>query len=78
MKNADEPAFPYTDGVNFAWNGMSKREYFAVMAMQGFIIRNDEVEHERFTDGRTRKMRGHEIAELSIDMADELLKQLEK
>jgi hypothetical protein len=42
MTNANDPAYPIPD-VDFEWkypdssNGLSKREYFAAVAMQAFI-----------------------------------------
>lgn len=37
MKNGKQPAFASTDGKTFANDGLTKREYFAAMAMQGYI-----------------------------------------
>lgn len=35
-KRKDEAAFPIIGGFPTAW-GLSKREYFAAMALQGFL-----------------------------------------
>ena len=77
MKNADKPTYPLefkkegsynTEGWS---NGLTKREYFAGLALQGIIAgRKDEL--YKIKD-ETIKI----YVELSIKSADELLKQLE-
>lgn len=76
MKNSNEPAFP-TFGSASDENpkiitpqdyGLSKREYFAAMAMQGFLA-------GRFPSG---DYENESVAKVAIGFADELLKQLEK
>ena len=68
MINGNEPAFSkaafYHEyyGKDDPQNGLTKREYFAIMAMQSLIIRNL---HEI-----------NEIPFVSISMADALIKQL--
>jgi hypothetical protein len=72
MKNADKPAFPIpsrnkeVDGSL----GLTKREYFAAMAMQGILSGNDtiSIENGLFINE----------AKICIAIADELLKQLEQ
>ena len=61
MKNADKPAYPFHSG------GLTKRELFAAMAMQG-ICANPTSKIPAY---------GKEIAQVAIEIADELLKQLE-
>ena len=42
-KNADMPAYPLLDAVPDGFEGLTKREHFAAMAMQGILasgIRN--------------------------------------
>ena len=78
MKNADKPIYPLefkkegsynTEGWS---NGLTKREYFAGLAMQGIIAgRKDEL--YKIKD-ETIKI----YVKLSIKSADELLKQLEE
>ena len=78
MKNADKPTYPLefkkegsynTEGWS---NGLTKREYFAGLALQGIIAgRKDEL--YKIKD-ETIKI----YVELSIKSADELLKQLEE
>lgn len=84
MSNADKPAFPdplrggdqnFTNQHPEEWpTGITKREYFAAMAMQGILSS---------CDGNIQGMEPNEpnmkyFAELSVKAADELLKQLEK
>lgn len=71
MENGKQPAFPLSaeaeqqirEGYGFLEIGLTKREYFAVLAMQAFITNGTN-----FSD----------ISMHSVEIADELLKQLEK
>ena len=74
MKNGEQPAFPkeVPDGDRLQ-NGLTKREYFAAMAMQGLLSGGDG-EYQKTTNTREPKY----IALLAVDYADELLKQLEQ
>jgi len=65
MKQSEEPAFPYTDAETFAYNGVSKREYFAALAMQGILANKD------FSTFSTI-----ETAKLALEMADKLLETI--
>lgn len=75
MNNADMPAMPISeddasiqDGDNEAYNytGLTKREYFAGLAMQGFAVYPDN------------GWAGAEsAARSSVEWADALLKELE-
>jgi hypothetical protein len=71
--NANEPAFPgQFPPINIPIQikpGLTKREYFAAMAMQG-IMGNPNTEP-------LEPVHFKNIAEDSIRIADELLKQLE-
>jgi hypothetical protein len=75
MKNADKPAHPTPyenqDGTiqHGVYNGLTKREYFAAMALQG-LCANYLRENIQGWDVKTY------VTE-SISLADELLKQLE-
>ena len=71
MENSKRYAFPLTDGDAFTNNGLTKREYFAGLAMQGLLSNNtielpgdDEFEFAEFS-------------EVCVRYADSLLKQLE-
>jgi len=78
MKNSEHPAFPKPhqnmDGSiqHDVHNGLTKREYFAAMAMQGLLAANAEYYH-----GNIPIPVNKSIAISSIEFADELLKQLE-
>ena len=68
MKNADMPAFPVeetsnSESLSF---GLTKREYFAAMAMQGFVTCKDNIID-------------HKLAAINaVKYADALLEELEK
>lgn len=66
MKNSEQPAF--AAGAE-SWNqlGLTKREYFAAMAMQG-LCANPLYKETNYET----------IARESVSSADELLKQLEQ
>jgi hypothetical protein len=66
MSEADEPAFPIANSQN---DGLTKREFFAAMAMQG-IARDllDDV-----TNWRIEKM-----AKCAVEYADALIAALER
>ena len=78
MNNSDMPAMPVTDSNGPFMQpagpsvGLSKREHFAAMAMQGFLSNRIEVPS---TEG---KKLVDFIAKCSIDYADALLKALEE
>jgi len=75
MKNSEQPAFPYpnnelVDAPQFG--GLTKREYFAGLAMQGQITAwNSDMSKEH------RAQSLNDMIEQSCKTADELLKQLE-
>ena len=64
--NATTLAFPGQDPSGNDHAGLSKREYFAGLAMQGFLSEYDEGPH----DIRT-------LVKMSCDAADALLEALE-
>jgi len=70
MSNADKPAFP-NDGMlpegAFGWmNGLTKRELFAAMAMQGLLA--DSESNGSYS----------EFANKAVSFADALLSKLEE
>lgn len=75
MKNSDKPINPTT-----SWNGcedvthlgLTKREYFAGLAMQGMIA-NQAIVRPKESDLEFRF-----FSERAVKYADELLKQLEE
>lgn len=70
MENAEQNTFPVTIEDNGSPSvthlGLTKREYFAGLAMQGLLSNSERI-------GTADR-----YAEISIEFADELLKQLEK
>lgn len=68
-KNEQESAFPGKSDPEY-WEGLTKREYFAAKALQGYIA-----------CGACNPNNGHaimpeDVAKLSVEMADHLIKQL--
>ena len=72
MKNADMPAMPIKDEceVHGTYYGLTKREHFAAMAMQGILANqyNVPVREDQFDL----------VSKWSVMAADSLLKELEK
>lgn len=75
MNNADRPAFPAdTDRLPSGAYGLTKREYFASMVMQG-LFASDHIKSE----GKpTVELVGHAVAVFAIAAADALLAALDK
>ena len=81
MKNADKPinpifdrhGLPLEDNKIFKYkaNGLTKREYFAGLAMQGLLALPDKGTFASFDEAIEW------MCEVSVKFADELLKQLE-
>ena len=76
MKNADMPINAVTDETGMPFNslptesstiGLTKREHFAAMAMQGLL-----------SSGYNLRALKEDVIEKSIEHADELLKELGK
>lgn len=83
MKNSDKPIYPIADEQGYVGNlevilkncnnpsiGLTKREYFAAMAMQGLL--SADARYKGRTDNR------ESLAKDAIAQADELLKQLDQ
>lgn len=66
MENSNKPAFSLTDGQTFANDGLTKREYFAGLAMQGILA------------ATSNSFSSKQVIEDAITCADTLLCQLEK
>jgi hypothetical protein len=64
MENGKESAFPL---VGYRGTGLTKREYFAGLAMQGMFSQHGFLLKDTV-----------ELAEIAVKCADELLKQLDK
>ena len=65
MKNSERPINPILD-FKSVFRGLTKREYFAGLAMQGMLANKDVI-----------NMVSIKTAERAIEYADELLKQLQ-
>ena len=72
MKNSEQPAYPTPDcevsGTALQYLGLTKREYFAAMAMQGYLA----------SYGPYDQVNSKAAAEKSVECADALLTELEK
>jgi len=70
IKNAEQPAFPIIEtngnGETSVAVGLTKREYFAGLAMQGIWASVKDDAFENYVN----------VARMAINQADELLKQL--
>jgi hypothetical protein len=71
--NQNEPAFSCTDGNKFYDPGLTKREYFAGLAMQGLLTRLPKRENNERDLGILESKR---IADEAVIMANELIKAL--
>lgn len=75
MNNADRPAFPAdTDRLPSGAYGLTKREYFAALAMQG-IFASGRIKSEGQV---TVEHIGYSVGILAIAAADALLAALDK
>ena len=84
MKNADKPIKPIFNNNGFITHeshikdslliGLTKREYFAGLAMQGLLANCNG----GMTSGGNHVFSPNGISELAVLHADELLKQLEE
>ena len=74
MNNGDKSIQFVTDEMNnqFVSGGLTKREYFAGLAMQGILVNYKE--HCHYGNSEFQPM----VSELAVKCADELLKQLEQ
>jgi len=83
MENKNKPAFSKSafyhpdGGIDAPQEGLTKREYFAGLIIQGILASNDT---KQFTDGgyQSKDQYHNRIVEASITLADKLLTQLEK
>jgi hypothetical protein len=81
MKNADKPAYPSVkpDLLDKGLSGLTKREMFAMAAMQGLCSNAFFFQQlGKYEDKAGSEVVDPFIASRSIEIADELLKQLEK
>lgn len=75
--NPNDSSFPWVDSVDgYTVNhgGLTKREYFAAMAMQGLIAADKQIEYG--DHGFKREMNFSEISQAAIIHADFLIREL--
>jgi hypothetical protein len=75
MENGKQKAFPFLNSGGYGDLGLTKREYFAGLAMQG-ILSNPSLANLKLNPSEA--MKDSVIIEYYIRMSDELLKQLDK
>ncbi len=63
MSNSDKAAFPSDSRESKTFSGLTKREYFAGLAMQGMLSSIEVIDFD---------------AELAVTFADDLIEQLSK
>ena len=72
MKNAEQPINPTTSWSgceNISHLGLIKREYFSILIMQSLLSGRQNV---------ISRYKAEDVVKISLEYADELLKQLEK
>lgn len=74
---SDFPAFPTQSNGGDIYGGVTVREHFAAMAMQGLCSNMDRVVATAEHDGRPEDVDEY-LAVLSVAFADALLRELEK
>lgn len=81
MKNSEQPIIPFisSNGTPYDANhlGLTKREYFAGLAMQGILSQYTEMAANGASTEHFGGMQMN-IAIEAVNLADELLKQLDK
>jgi len=68
VSNGDSPANPINSAMGLKYEGLTKREYFAGLAMQGLISYY----------GSENNTAPEACAKRTLEMTDALLKELEK
>jgi hypothetical protein len=78
VANAEKPAYPTNARMHSDAQGMTKRELFAMAAMQGLLANSHYLQRleENFDDDQFDDMNVMLVKE-SVEIADELLKALE-
>lgn len=78
MIHPEEPVYPDKDWGNNGSYGLTKREYFAAMAMQG-ILSNEELRKACLMDAKTEAQPlNSAAARFAVDQAEELIEALNK
>ena len=71
MENGEQGAFACVDSQKqYLQEGLTKREYFAGLAMQGLLASRKDLSSHSITSYKSN------YSKASIELADELLKQL--
>ena len=70
MTSSHEPINPINRALIHQNTGLTKREYFAAMAMQGILARGDNYPYESRQDFLTS------MTSISVELADQLITQL--
>lgn len=89
MRNADKPAFVQCEDTTMKKStldvdvnyGLTKREYFAAMAMQGFLSGCSSPEGRKILYDQAKGYNQNVsqfVAEVSKQMADDMLTELDK
>lgn len=89
MENSKTPAFPHmvieTDAIdgstirNIEYDGLTKREYFAGLVLQGLLANQNTAHQINIAFGKVDSNKANIIVtNTAINIADELLKQLEQ
>lgn len=76
MKNGDKRVHPISDNENYKSLGLTKREYFAAMAMHGLLSAGNISHISQFKSGEYAT-HPEMLAIASVSCADALLKKLE-
>lgn len=72
MTSSHEPINPINRALIHQNTGLTKREYFAAMAMQGILARPDTYEHKSRQDFLTSH------TSIAVELADQLIIELNK
>jgi hypothetical protein len=76
MENKDEGAFACVDSKSFLQKGLTKREYFAGLAMQGLLSNPELIKAGSFdfiSKGTEKR-----ISQIATNISDDLLAELDK
>ncbi|HZI24821.1 MAG TPA: hypothetical protein VFD46_07085 [Chryseolinea sp.] len=76
MNNSEQPAFPFSPSNEYDYIGMTKREYFAAMAMQGLLSNRNILRPN--PDSKEFENQRLEFSRVCIEYADDLLSSLEQ
>lgn len=68
MTNGNEPINPLKDSAVFDHNGLTKREYFAAMALQGLLSNPSQINYMSFEI----------VVSRAVNSADALIEELNK